>query len=61
MTTTPQQEEASRVAGQYDTLRDRVVSGEYSGRLSADEVADLRAEMDILSSKYLDLTGEVLK
>jgi hypothetical protein len=52
--------EAERIAGQFDTLKDRVIAAGYSNKLSDDEVAELRTEMAILSSQYFDLTGDVL-
>lgn len=59
--TTEQQTEADDIAGQFDTLRDRVVAAEYSNKLSREEVDELRSEMAVLSSKYFDLTGEILR
>lgn len=52
---------ASRIAGQFDTLRDRVVAAEYANSLSNEEVNDLRTEMAVLASQYFELTGETLK
>jgi hypothetical protein len=58
MLTDQQQIEADRLAGQYETLLDRVVAAGYNNRLSNDEEAELRIEMSVLSSEYFDLTGE---
>ncbi|MGP0171234.1 hypothetical protein ACSVIJ_05050 [Pseudomonas sp. NCHU5208] len=55
------QAQADRIAGQYDTLRDRVVTAGYSDKFSDEEVADMRTEMAVLSSQYFDLTGLNLK
>lgn len=59
--TTQQKNEADDIAGQYETLRDRVVAAEYSNKLDIQEVTELRGEMAVLSSRYFDLTGEILK
>lgn len=56
-----QKAEADRLAGEHATLSDRVVAAGYGNKLSEDDVAGLRAELSVLSSKYFDLTGEVLK
>lgn len=55
-----QQAEADRLAGQHATLHDRVFAAGYDNKLSDGDVAELRAEMAVLSSMYFDLTGEVL-
>lgn len=55
-----QKAEAERIAGLFDTLKDRVIAAGYSDKLSDEEVADLRTEMSVLSSQYFDLTGVVL-
>ncbi|BAW26712.1 TPA: hypothetical protein NI618_001728 [Pseudomonas aeruginosa] len=55
-----QKAEAERIAGLFDTLKDRVIAAGYSDKLSDEEVADLRTEMAVLSSQYFDLTGVVL-
>lgn len=60
MLTQEQEAEADRLAGEHATLRDRVVAAGYGNELSDDDVAELRTEMSVLSSKYFDLTGEVL-
>ncbi|WP_121498250.1 hypothetical protein [Pseudomonas aeruginosa] len=52
--------EAERIAGLFDTLKDRVIAAGYSDKLSDEEVAELRTEMAVLSSQYFDLTGVVL-
>ena len=56
-----QMAEADRLAGEHATLSDRVVAAGYRNKFSDDDVAGLRAELSVLSSKYFDLTGEVLK
>ncbi|MBJ2286641.1 MULTISPECIES: hypothetical protein [Bacteria] len=56
-----QMAEADRLAGEHATLSDRVVAAGYGNKFSDDDVAGLRAELSVLSSKYFDLTGEVLK
>jgi hypothetical protein len=55
------QEQANRVEGQFDTLKDRVVAAGYSNTYSDDEIAAMRTEMAVLSSQYFDLTGLTLK
>jgi hypothetical protein len=55
-----QKAEAERIAGLFDTLKDRVIAAGYSDKPSDEEVADLRTEMAVLSSQYFDLTGVVL-
>ncbi|PBV09226.1 hypothetical protein CJU35_05050 [Pseudomonas aeruginosa] len=55
-----QKAEAERIAGLFDTLKDRVIAAGYSNKLSDEEVAELRTEMAILSSQYFDLTGVIL-
>ncbi|HBP1602229.1 TPA: hypothetical protein L5U90_003332 [Pseudomonas aeruginosa] len=55
-----QKAEAERIAGLFDTLKDRVIAAGYSDKLSDEEVAELRTEMAVLSSQYFDLTGVVL-
>ncbi|HBP4949362.1 hypothetical protein ACM73L_30885 [Pseudomonas aeruginosa] len=55
-----QKAEAERIAGLFETLKDRVIAAGYSDKLSDEEVADLRTEMAVLSSQYFDLTGVVL-
>ncbi|HBO2935093.1 TPA: hypothetical protein L4R50_000087 [Pseudomonas aeruginosa] len=52
--------EAERIAGLFDTLKDRVIAAGYSSNLSDEEVAELRTDMAILSSQYFDLTGDIL-
>jgi hypothetical protein len=42
-------------------LRDRAIAAGYGNRLCDEDVAELRAEMSMLSSQYFDLTGNVLK
>ncbi|MBV7515862.1 hypothetical protein [Pseudomonas sp. PDM25] len=59
--TQEQEAEADRLAGEHATLRDLVVAAGYGNKLSDDEVAELRAEMSVLSSQYFDLTGDDLK
>lgn len=61
MSSNQRQEEASRIAGQFDTLRDRVIAAEYSDKVNDHEVSEMRADLDALSSKYFELTGEVLR
>lgn len=56
-----QKAEADRLAGEHATLYDRVTAAGYGNRLSNEDVAELRTEMEVLSSQYFDLTGEVLK
>jgi len=55
------QEQANRIEGQFDTLKDRVVAAGYSNTFSDDEIAAMRTEMAVLSSQYFDLTGLTLK
>ena len=55
-----QKAEAERIAGLFDTLKDRVIAAGYSDKLSDEEVAELRTEMAILSSQFFDLTGDIL-
>lgn len=55
------QGQANRIEGQFDTLRDRVVAAGYGNKYSDDEVAAMRTEMAVLSSKYFDLTGLTLQ
>nr|WP_100549857.1 MULTISPECIES: hypothetical protein [unclassified Pseudomonas] len=55
-----QKAEAERIAGLFDTLKDRVISAGYNNKLSDEEVAELRTEMAVLSSQYFDLTGVIL-
>lgn len=55
-----QKAEAERIAGLFDTLKDRVIAAGYSNKLSDEEVAELRTEMAILSSQFFDLTGDIL-
>ncbi|WP_427121584.1 hypothetical protein [Pseudomonas aeruginosa] len=55
-----QKAEAERIAGLFDTLKDRVTAAGYSNKLSDEEVAELRTEMAILSSQFFDLTGDIL-
>lgn len=59
--TQEQEAEADRLAGEHATLRDRAVAAGYGNKLSDEDVAELRAEMSILSSQYFDLTGNVMK
>lgn len=47
-----QKAEADRLAGEHATLSDRVVAAGYGNKLSEDDVAGLRAELSVLSSKY---------
>ncbi len=55
------QEQANRIEGQFDTLKDRVVAAGYSNNYSDNEIAAMRTEMAVLSSQYFDLTGLTLK
>lgn len=57
MTLTEKQLAANKVEGQFDTLRDRVVAAGYGNQYSDEEVAEMRTEMAVLSSRYFDLTG----
>lgn len=57
----PLSEQANRVEGQFDTLRDRVVAAGYGNKYSDAEVADMRTQMADLSSQYFDLTGLTLE
>lgn len=54
------QEQANRIEGQFDTLKDRVVAAGYGNKYSDEEVAEMRTEMAKLSSQYFDLTGLTL-
>lgn len=55
------QEQANRIEGQFDTLKDRVIAAGYSNTYSDEEIAAMRTEMAVLSSQYFDLTGLTLK
>lgn len=59
-TSAERQEQANRIEGQFDTLKDRVVAAGYSNTYSDDEIAAMRTEMAVLSSQYFDLTGLTL-
>ncbi|EPQ6932455.1 hypothetical protein ACUVZD_000098 [Pseudomonas aeruginosa] len=54
------QEQANRIEGQFDALRDRVNSA-GNNEFSDDEMSEMRAEMTVLSSQYFDLTGLTLE
>jgi len=60
-TVADKQEQANRIEGMFDTLRDRVVAAGYGNQYTDEEVAEMRTEMAVLSSKYFDLTGLTLK
>lgn len=53
--------EANAVEGSFDTLKDRVIAAGYGNTCSDEEVAEMRAEMDALSSRYFELTGLTLR
>jgi hypothetical protein len=55
------QEQANRIEGQFDALREKVeiAGSENSG--SDAEAAAMRTQMATLSSQYFDLTGLTLK
>lgn len=55
------QEQANRIEGQFDTLKDRVIAAGYSNTYSDEEVTAMRTEMAVLSSQYFDLTGLTLE
>ncbi|MGV8213351.1 hypothetical protein [Pseudomonas aeruginosa] len=55
------QRQANRIEGEFDTLRDRVLAAGYSNKYSDEEVAAMRTEMAVLSSRYFDLTGLTLE
>jgi len=55
------QEQANRIEGKFDTLKDCVVAAGFSNTYSDDEIAAMRTEMSVLSSQYFDLTGLTLK
>ncbi|ORE47646.1 hypothetical protein BKN49_05465 [Pseudomonas aeruginosa] len=54
------QEQANRIEGQFDTLKDRVIAAGYGNKYSDEEVAAMRTEMAVLSSQYFDLMGLTL-
>ena len=54
------QEQANRIEGQFDTLKDRVIAAGYDNKYSDEEVAAMRTEMAVLSSQYFDLMGLTL-
>jgi hypothetical protein len=56
-----QKAEADRLAGEHATLRGRVVAAGYNNKLSDEDVAEMRAEISVLSSQYFDLTGDALE
>lgn len=53
-------EQKNTMAGQIETLRERVVAAGYENKLSDKEITELRTEIAVLESKYRQLTGESL-
>ncbi len=51
------QKQANQIEGQFDTLKDRVLT---TGTYSEKEVAAMRTDMAKLSSRYFALTGLTL-
>ena len=52
--------EANRIESQFDTLKDRVIKAGYTDQYSDEEIAEMRNEMEALSSQYFDLTNLTL-
>ncbi|BDC78276.1 hypothetical protein [Aquipseudomonas alcaligenes] len=46
------QNQANRIEGHFDTLKDRVVAAGYGNKYSDEEVTKMRTEMAVLSSQY---------